>query len=58
MKNDAHPKPLPEALEDHGVEGIAILTAEPVRLTRALIWAMVALVVVGGRCGRSSAART
>ncbi len=47
MKNDTHPKPFSEALEDHSVEGIAILTAEPVRLTQALICAMVALVVVG-----------
>jgi len=38
---------LSEALEDHSVEGIAILTAEPVRIARALIWAMVALVVAG-----------
>jgi HlyD family secretion protein len=38
---------LSEALEDHSVEGIAILTSEPVRLARALIWAMVALVVSG-----------
>ena len=29
MKNDAHLKPLSEALEDHSPEGIAILTAEP-----------------------------
>ena len=45
MKNDAHLKPFSEALEDHGPEGIAILTAEPWRLTQALIIAMVALVV-------------
>jgi hemolysin D len=47
VKRDNHPRPLSEALEDHSVEGIAILTAEPVRLARALIWAMVALVVAG-----------
>src|SRR6202012_3416179 len=41
------PRPLSEALEDHSVEGIAILTAEPVRLARALIWGMVALVLAG-----------
>lgn len=47
MKRDPHPRPLSEALEDHSVEGIAILTSEPVRIARALIWAMVALVVSG-----------
>lgn len=47
MKRDSHPRPLAEALEDHSVEGIAILTAEPVRIARALIWTMVALVVAG-----------
>jgi multidrug efflux pump subunit AcrA (membrane-fusion protein) len=47
VKRDSHPRSLSEALEDHSVEGIAILTAEPVRLARALIWAMVALVVAG-----------
>jgi len=44
VKNDAHLKPLTEALEDHGAEGIAILTAEPWRMTQALVIAMVALV--------------
>jgi HlyD family secretion protein len=45
VKNDAHLKPFAEALEDHGAEGVAILTAEPWRLTQALVFAMVALVV-------------
>ncbi|HEY3598250.1 MAG TPA: HlyD family efflux transporter periplasmic adaptor subunit [Paraburkholderia sp.] len=47
MKRDNHPKPLHEALEDHSVEGIAILTAEPARIARALVLAMIALVVAG-----------
>ncbi|HEY4350227.1 MAG TPA: HlyD family efflux transporter periplasmic adaptor subunit [Paraburkholderia sp.] len=47
MKRDPHPKPLHEALEDHSVEGIAILTAEPVRMAQALVLAMVALVAAG-----------
>jgi hemolysin D len=47
MKNEQdHLKPLTVALEDHSAEGIAILTAEPWRFTRALIYTMVALVVV------------
>jgi hemolysin D len=37
--------PLSEALEDHSAEGISILTANPWRFTRALVYAMVALVV-------------
>ncbi|SAL59832.1 HlyD family type I secretion membrane fusion protein [Caballeronia udeis] len=45
MKNDAHPKPFAESLGDHSVEGISILVAEPLRLTHALIYTMVALVV-------------
>ncbi|MDE1184292.1 HlyD family efflux transporter periplasmic adaptor subunit [Paraburkholderia sp.] len=44
---DGHPRPLSEALEDHSAEGIAILTAEPVRLARLLILTMVGLVVAG-----------
>ncbi|MES2150707.1 MAG: HlyD family efflux transporter periplasmic adaptor subunit [Pseudomonadota bacterium] len=36
---------LTEALEDHSAEGISILTAEPWRYTRALVYSMVALVV-------------
>jgi HlyD family secretion protein len=47
VKRDPHPKPLHEALEDHSVEGIAILTAEPVRMAQALVLAMVALVAAG-----------
>ncbi|SAK66009.1 toxin-related secretion protein [Caballeronia hypogeia] len=44
MKRDAHLKPLSEALGDHGADGISILTAEPLRITHALVYAMVALV--------------
>ena len=47
MKRDNHPKPLYEALEDHSAEGVAILTAEPVRIAQALVLTMVALVVAG-----------
>jgi hemolysin D len=45
VKNDAHPKSFAESLGDHSVEGISILVAEPLRLTHALIYTMVALVV-------------
>ena len=45
MKNDAHPKSFAESLGDHSVEGLSILVAEPARLTQALIYTMVALVV-------------
>src|SRR4051812_38644432 len=38
-------RPLTEALEDHSAEGLAILTAEPVRFTQAVIVAMLALVL-------------
>jgi HlyD family secretion protein len=38
-------RPLVGALEDHSEEGVGILTAEPWRYTRALIYTMVALVV-------------
>jgi HlyD family secretion protein len=38
-------KPLTEALEDHSVEGIAILTAEPSRLTLAVVVALAGLVL-------------
>jgi HlyD family secretion protein len=38
-------RPLFHALEDHSEEGVGILTAEPWRYTRALIWTMVALVL-------------
>jgi HlyD family secretion protein len=37
-------RPLVEALEDHSEEGVGILTAEPWRYTRAVIYTMVALV--------------
>jgi len=47
VKRDNHPKPLYEALEDHSAEGVAILTAEPVRIAQALVLAMVGLVVAG-----------
>jgi hemolysin D len=47
VKREIHLKPLAEALEDHSAEGIAILTAEPVRLARALVLIMVGLVVAG-----------
>jgi hemolysin D len=45
MKNDARLKSFAESLSDHSVEGISILVAEPARLTQALIYTMVALVV-------------
>ncbi|QIE26295.1 Hemolysin secretion protein D, chromosomal (plasmid) [Caballeronia sp. SBC1] len=45
MKHNAHPKSFAESLGDHSVEGISILVAEPLRLTQALIYTMVALVV-------------
>jgi HlyD family secretion protein len=38
-------RPLVGALEDHSEEGVGILTAEPWRYTRALIYTMVALVL-------------
>jgi HlyD family secretion protein len=38
-------KPLTQALEDHSAEGIAILTAEPSRLTGGVVVAMAALVL-------------
>ena len=45
MKNETPViTPLTEALEDHGAEGIAILTSEPWRFSQALILAMVGLV--------------
>ena len=47
MKRDHHPKPLYQALEDHSAEGIAILTAEPVKIAQALVLTMVALVAAG-----------
>jgi hemolysin D len=45
LKSQA-PKPLSEALEEHSAEGISILTADPWRYAQALVYAMVALVVV------------
>ena len=39
-------KPLTEALGDHSTEGIAILTAEPWRILHAVIYTMIALVLV------------
>lgn len=48
MKNDLPgPRltPLNEALEDHGAEGLAILSATPSKLTAAAIYTVVALVV-------------
>lgn len=45
MSNDNRLRPLHEALEDHSAEGISILTAEPWRLTRATVVAMLALVL-------------
>jgi len=47
VKRDQHPKPLYEALGDHSAEGVAILTAEPVRIAQALVLTMAALVVAG-----------
>jgi HlyD family secretion protein len=38
---------LTEALEDHSAEGLAILTAEPMRYTQAVIVGMLALVTCG-----------
>ena len=46
MKAEHQLKPLTVALEDHSAEGIAILTAEPWRYTQAVVFTMVALVVV------------
>jgi hemolysin D len=40
-------KPLTEALEDHSADGISILTVEPWRFTRALVYGMVGLVAAG-----------
>jgi hemolysin D len=45
MMNENRLKPLTEALEDHSVEGIAILTAEPSRFTLGVVVAMAALVL-------------
>jgi hemolysin D len=40
-------RPLTEALEDHSAEGLAILIAEPLRFTQAVIVAMLGLVLCG-----------
>ena len=45
MTNATRLRPLTEALEDHAAEGIAILTAEPSRLTLAVVVAMAALML-------------
>ena len=47
MAKDDTPKPLAEALEDHGAEGIAVLTAEPWRFTRLIVMALLGLVLSG-----------
>ena len=50
MKDDLRGQqltPLTEALEDHSVEGIAILTAQPWRLTQAAVYAVLALMLCG-----------
>jgi hemolysin D len=39
--------PLTDALGDHSSEGIAILTAEPWRALHALVYTMIALVLIG-----------
>jgi HlyD family secretion protein len=43
--NNKRLRPLIDVLEDHSEEGIGILTAEPWRFTRAVIYTMVALVL-------------
>ncbi|RKP53340.1 HlyD family efflux transporter periplasmic adaptor subunit [Pararobbsia silviterrae] len=47
MKPERRLRPLSIALEDHGEEGIAILTAEPRRLMLSLVVAIFGLVVAG-----------
>jgi len=47
MAKDDTPKPLAEALGDHGPEGIAVLTAEPWRFTRLIVLALLGLVLSG-----------
>ncbi|TFW09618.1 HlyD family efflux transporter periplasmic adaptor subunit [Oxalobacteraceae bacterium OM1] len=47
MKNESRLRPLAEALEDHGAEGIGILTAEPRRMVYWAVATMVALIVCG-----------
>jgi HlyD family secretion protein len=43
--SNKRPRPLIDVLEDHSEEGIGVLTAEPWRFTRAVIYTMVALVL-------------
>ncbi|MGB0126593.1 MAG: HlyD family efflux transporter periplasmic adaptor subunit [Rhodocyclaceae bacterium] len=45
MVNERRLRPFAEAIEDHGAEGIAILTAEPWRLTQAVVITVSALVL-------------
>lgn len=40
-------KPLSVALEDHSAEGIAILASEPWRLTQAVVYVMLGLILTG-----------
>jgi hemolysin D len=47
MKVESHLKPLAEALEDHGAEGIGILSAEPKRFIFAAVFTMGALIACG-----------
>ncbi|HEY9064644.1 MAG TPA: HlyD family efflux transporter periplasmic adaptor subunit [Burkholderiaceae bacterium] len=47
MAHDSRLRPLTEALGDHSIEGIAILTAEPWRILHAVIYTMIALVLAG-----------
>ncbi len=46
-QQERKPKDLASELEDHSVEGIAILTAEPSRLIHTTIYLMFALLVAG-----------
>jgi hemolysin D len=47
MAKENRLRPLHEALGDHSAEGVAILTAEPWRFTRATIVSIAALVLAG-----------
>ena len=46
MKDSNRLVPLADALSDHSVESIGILTGEPARTLHALIYAMIALILV------------
>jgi hemolysin D len=46
MKDSNRLVPLADALSDHSAESIAVLTSEPARVLHALIYAMIALVLV------------